>query len=110
MRKINKNKQIEIEAATFRKLLEHLRAHTEVQNIDLMNLANFCRNCLSKWYKSAAEERGVKIVCYANHMLRSAYPSMLKVARSILMQGRSKESDDDCMPIKEILELIPGTK
>jgi len=56
------------------------------------------------------EERGVKIVCYANHMLRSAYPSMLKVARSILMQGRSKESDDDCMPIKEILELIPGTK
>ena len=61
MRKINKNKQIEIEAATFRKLLEHLRSHTEVQNIDLMNLANFCRNCLSKWYKSAAEDRGVKI-------------------------------------------------
>tara|TARA_B100000029_G_C16951894_1_gene732879 strand:+ start:271 stop:576 length:306 start_codon:yes stop_codon:yes gene_type:complete len=61
MSKINKNKQIEIEAATFRKLLEHLRAHTEVQNIDLMNLANFCRNCLSKWYKSAAEDRGVKI-------------------------------------------------
>ena len=61
MKKINKDKQIEIEAATFRKLLEHLRMHTEVQNIDLMNLADFCRNCLSKWYKSAAEERGVKI-------------------------------------------------
>ena len=61
MSEINKNKQIEIEAATFRKLLEHLRTHTEVQNIDLMNLANFCRNCLSKWYKSAAEERGVEI-------------------------------------------------
>ena len=52
---------MEIEAATFRRLLEHLRVHTEVQNIDLMNLADFCRNCLSKWYKSAAEERGVKI-------------------------------------------------
>ena len=58
---INKSKKVEIEAATFRRLLEHLRLHTEVQNIDLMNLADFCRNCLSKWYKSAAEERGVKI-------------------------------------------------
>ena len=61
MSEINKNKIVEIEAATFRRLLEHLRVHTEVQNIDLMNLADFCRNCLSKWYKSAAEERGVKI-------------------------------------------------
>ncbi len=46
MSEIKKNKQVEIEAATFRKLLDHLRAHTEVQNIDLMNLADFCRNCL----------------------------------------------------------------
>jgi len=61
MSEINKNKKVEIEAATFRRLLEHLRVHTEVQNIDLMNLADFCRNCLSKWYKSAAEERGMKI-------------------------------------------------
>ena len=61
MSEINKNKKVEIEAATFRRLLEHLRVHAEVQNIDLMNLADFCRNCLSKWYKSAAEERGVKI-------------------------------------------------
>ena len=61
MNEINNNKKVEIEAATFRRLLEHLRVHTEVQNIDLMNLADFCRNCLSKWYKSAAEERGVKI-------------------------------------------------
>ena len=61
MSEINKNKKVEIEAATFRRLLEHFRVHTEVQNIDLMNLADFCRNCLSKWYKSAAEERGVKI-------------------------------------------------
>ncbi|MDX1605216.1 MAG: DUF1244 domain-containing protein [Candidatus Competibacterales bacterium] len=48
----------ELEAAAFRRLLEHLREHTEVQNIDLMNLAGFCRNCLSKWYRAAAEERG----------------------------------------------------
>ncbi|MEC7876326.1 MAG: DUF1244 domain-containing protein [Pseudomonadota bacterium] len=58
---MDKNKQVEIEAATFRRLLEHLRAHTEVQNIDLMNLADFCRNCLSKWYRAAAEERDIKI-------------------------------------------------
>ena len=61
MSEINKNKKVEIEAATFRRLLEHLRLHTEVQNIDLMNLADFCRNCLSKWYKSSAEKRGIMI-------------------------------------------------
>ncbi len=48
----------EIEAAAFRGLVEHLRRRTDVQNIDLMNLAGFCRNCLSKWYRAAAEERG----------------------------------------------------
>ena len=50
--------QTEIEAATFRRLRDYLRAHTEVQNIDLMNLAGFCRNCLSKWYRAEAEARG----------------------------------------------------
>ena len=55
---MDENTQIEIEAAAFRRLVEHFRTHNEVQNIDLMNLANFCRNCLSKWYRSAAEERG----------------------------------------------------
>ena len=48
----------ELEAAAFRTLVSHLRNRTDVQNIDLMNLASFCRNCLSKWYRSAAEERG----------------------------------------------------
>jgi phosphoenolpyruvate phosphomutase len=56
------------------------------------------------------ENRGVNIVCYANHMLRSSYPAMLKVAQSILKHGRSLECSDDCLSIKEILELIPGTK
>ena len=50
--------RIELEAAAFRALRDHLRARTDVQNIDLMNLAGFCRNCLSKWYRAAAEERG----------------------------------------------------
>ena len=53
--------RVELEAATFRRLVSHLREHKEVQNIDLMNLAGFCRNCLSKWYLAAAEERGIKI-------------------------------------------------
>ena len=53
--------RIEVEAATFRALVEHLRANPDVQNIDLMNLAGFCRNCLSKWYRAAAEERGEQI-------------------------------------------------
>jgi len=51
----------ELEAAVFRRLVEHLRAHTEVQNIDLMNLAGFCRNCLSNWMKEAADARGVSL-------------------------------------------------
>ena len=51
----------EIEAAAFRGLVEHLRQRTDVQNIDLMNLAGFCRNCLSKWYRAAAAERGVEL-------------------------------------------------
>src|SRR5260370_1289471 len=51
----------ELEAATFRALVAHLRERTDVQNIDLMNLAGFCRNCLSKWYRAAAEEKGVAL-------------------------------------------------
>jgi hypothetical protein len=55
------NTETEIEAAVFRRLLEHLDARKDVQNIDLMNLAGFCRNCLSKWYVAAAAERGETI-------------------------------------------------
>lgn len=53
--------QTELEAAAFRRLVAHLRERTDVQNIELMNLAGFCRNCLSKWYKAAAEERGIEL-------------------------------------------------
>ena len=49
----------ELEAAAFRRLVTHLRARNDVQNIDLMNLSGFCRNCLSKWYRAAAEDKGL---------------------------------------------------
>jgi len=55
------DKTTEIEAAAFRRLLQHLRDHPEVQNIELMGLADFCRNCLAKWYVAAAEEQGMSI-------------------------------------------------
>ncbi|MEQ8654185.1 MAG: DUF1244 domain-containing protein [Kiloniellales bacterium] len=51
----------ELEAAAFRRLVDHLRSRTDVQNIDLMNMAGFCRNCLSRWYGEAAAEQGLAI-------------------------------------------------
>jgi hypothetical protein len=60
-KQIDPTTRTELEAAAFRTLVEHLRAHPEVQNIDLMNLAGFCRNCLSKWYRAAAEARGLEL-------------------------------------------------
>ena len=58
---IDDKTRTELEAAAFRTLVAHLRERSDVQNIDLMNLAGFCRNCLSKWYRAAAEERGVPL-------------------------------------------------
>jgi len=58
---MDKQTQTELEAAAFRRLLTHLQTHTELQNMDLMILADFCRNCLAKWYLTAAEERDVEI-------------------------------------------------
>jgi hypothetical protein len=51
----------ELEAAAFRRLVEHLRERADVQNIDMMNLAGFCRNCLSRWYREAAAEKGIAL-------------------------------------------------
>jgi uncharacterized protein len=51
----------ELQAAAFRRLVQHLRERTDVQNLDLMNLAGFCRNCLSRWYREGAEERGLTV-------------------------------------------------
>jgi hypothetical protein len=61
MTKLDKNLATELEAAAFRRLVEHFRKRTDVQNIDMMNLAGFCRNCLSDWYREAAAEKGVEI-------------------------------------------------
>ena len=55
------NSEEALEAAVFRRLLAHMDERTDVQNIDLMNLAGFCRNCLSKWYVAAADERGIDV-------------------------------------------------
>ena len=61
MQELDESTRTELEAAAFRRLVEHLRARTDVQNIDLMNLAGFCRNCLSNWYREAAEAKGFSV-------------------------------------------------
>lgn len=58
---MTEQQRLELEAAAFRRLVSHLQTRTDVQNIDLMNLAGFCRNCLSKWYKAAADEQQVEL-------------------------------------------------
>jgi uncharacterized protein len=58
---MDKQTQTELEAAAFRRLTAHLRERTDVQNIDLMELAGFCRNCLAKWYMAAAEDKGLDV-------------------------------------------------
>jgi hypothetical protein len=61
MATIDDEARVELEAAAFRRLVEHLRQRTDVQNIDLMNLAGFCRNCLSNWYQEAAAGQGIAL-------------------------------------------------
>ena len=58
---MDKQTRLELEAAAFRTLLEHLDRRSDVQNIDMMNLAGFCRNCLSRWYQEAANARGIEM-------------------------------------------------
>jgi hypothetical protein len=58
---MDKQTQLEIDAAAFRRIIKHFQTHTDVQNIELMNLADFCRNCFSKWYMAEAKQRGVDI-------------------------------------------------
>jgi uncharacterized protein len=58
---MTEQERLELEAAAFRSLVHHLRSRPDVQNIDMMNLAGFCRNCLSKWFKAAADDNGVAI-------------------------------------------------
>ena len=58
---MNNNIKNELQSATFEKLIKHLRERTDVQNLDLMNLAGFCRNCLSRWYREEASKKGITI-------------------------------------------------
>lgn len=58
---MTEQERLKLEAAAFRSLVQHLRTRPDVQNIELMNLAGFCRNCLSKWYKAAADDLGVEL-------------------------------------------------
>ena len=69
--------QMELEAAVFRRLLEHLRKRSDVQNIDMMNLAGFCRNCLSNWFEDAAKERGVSVARATRRSTRMIMPHQL---------------------------------
>jgi hypothetical protein len=61
MTELTESQKRDLEAAAFRRLVEHLRERTDVQNIDMMNLAGFCRNCLSNWYREAAEAAGIDV-------------------------------------------------
>lgn len=61
MSDLNEEQKRDFEAAAFRRLMEHLRQRADVQNIDMMNLAGFCRNCLADWYREAAQEKGVSL-------------------------------------------------
>ncbi len=61
MTRIDDQTRIELEAAAYRRLVDHLRTRTDVQNIDLMNLAGFCRNCLANWYMDAAKSKGIPL-------------------------------------------------
>lgn len=61
MSKFDEQTRLELEAAAFRRMVAHFQERTDVQNIDVMNLAGFCRNCLSKWYRGAAEDKGLEL-------------------------------------------------
>ena len=61
MSNLTPDQQTQLEAAAFRRLMNHLQTHTEVQNIDLMNIGGFCRNCLSKWMREEAEKQGIAL-------------------------------------------------
>ena len=99
---MNETTKTEVEAAVFRRLLKHLDENKDVQNIDLMNLANFCRNCLSKWYVSSAAEQQTDIdyeqareIIYGIPFAqwKAKYQSPATEEQLAIFAGRSKISD-----------------
>ena len=83
----------ELEAAAFRRLLEHLRERTDVQNIDLMNLAGFCRNCLSNWFEDAARQKGASIT--RDEARRMVYGMSYDDWKSKFQSGPVKPHDNE---------------
>jgi hypothetical protein len=77
---LSRETQTEIEAATFRRFLAHLDENKDVQNIDLMILANFCRNCISKWYSEEAGSRGAALDNERNYLWHAVYRMEAKVS------------------------------
>ena len=77
---MNENTKKELQSATFERLLKHLDERKDVQNIDIMNLAGFCRNCLSKWYREEAEKKGIEILDLdaREHIYGMPYPDWKK--------------------------------
>jgi phosphoenolpyruvate phosphomutase len=90
-----------------KEIFEFCRRYNELSNLAPLVVIPSSYN---KVYEEELGQAGAKIIIYANHMLRSSYPAMLRVAKSILKHGRSYDSDGECMPIDEILDLIPGTR
>src|ERR1700757_2611361 len=82
----------ELEAAAFRRLVEHLRQRTDVQNIDLMNLAGFCRNCLSRWYREEATSRGLAIPAPQPREIVSGMPNEKWKAKDKKEAGPEKKA------------------
>eukprot|EP01037_Dinobryon_pediforme_P039760 gene39760-48553_t len=90
---VDEKTQTELEAAAFRRLVSHLRNRTDVQNIDLMNLAGFCRNCLSNWLKDAADERGLPVAKEEarEHVYGMPYDAWKKLHQTEASPGKMAE-------------------
>ena len=84
---MNENTKKELQSATFERLLKHLDERKDVQNIDIMNLAGFCRNCLSKWYREEAEKKAISITDYEarEHVYGMPYPGVERKISKIII-------------------------
>jgi len=103
---MNDETRIKLEAAAFRGLVEHLQRRTDVQNIDIMNLAGFCRNCLSKWYLQAAKDEGVDMDYEA--ACEAVYGMPYSEWKSTHQTGASDEQLDEFERTKPLHAYISG--
>jgi len=103
---MNEMDRIKLEAAAFRGLVGHLRERTDVQNIDIMNLAGFCRNCLSKWYKAAADAQGVSIT--KDEALEAIYGMSYDEWKAKYQREATQEQKDQFDQTKPLHAKISG--